>query len=264
MAAGLTPEATALWRYLVPAVLLLPWTRGAIRHRRAVLKLFAAGLCVGVAMAFFFRAVDTLGVATASIIYYVYPALTLLIARLVYGEALGPRRALAALLAMAGAALALGPSGLAGAELSAAALCALAPLAFAVLLNLIAQAARATPFMLQVAPVLWGCVTALAPLAYLADGPIAPADATTWAMVLAIGAVAMLLPALLTTYALGRVGAGPVGVISALELPAAMLVAWAWLAQTPSLTAGCGALLIVAGAAVASARPRRADADRAV
>lgn len=253
---GLSPEATAFWRYMVPAALLAPAMARARRHGRQTGGLFAAGMLVGVGMAFYFQALDRLGVAAASVIYYVYPALTLLIGWLFFDGGMGVRRWLAALLVLAGAVAAIDPAGLAGADAGAAALCLLAPLAFAVLLNVIAALAPGLPFGLQIAPVLWGCVTALLPMALAAPGGFWPDDMRLWGLVVGIGCVSMLLPAALATFALTRTGAAPVGVVSALELPLALAAGVALLGQDVGGRALVGAAVIVAAAILASVSHR--------
>lgn len=133
------------------------------------------------------------------------------------------------------------------------------------LLNVIATFGKRLPFLMQIAPVLWGSLTALGPLALAADpAAILPHTPAGWALVIGIGLAAMLLPAALTTFALTRAGAGPVGVVSALELPVAFFAAWLLLGQQigPATLAGGGLLVVAALLAAYTRKPRPPAAVR--
>jgi drug/metabolite transporter (DMT)-like permease len=75
-------------------------------------------------------------------------------------------------------------------------------------------------------------------------------DRQTWAAIVAIVVGAQLLGHSMFNYALHRTSATKVSVLLLLETPGAALLAWAWLGQTPRLSALPGIALLLAGVAV--------------
>ena len=135
-AGGVGPEAAALYRFGGPALLLLPFCLGACRHPRAALTALCLGACMGLGIAAYFRALAVLPVALPALVYFTYPALTLLLGRALFGEPITPRAAGACACVLLACALILAPGGrLAADHVGALLLCLAAPLAYALLLH---------------------------------------------------------------------------------------------------------------------------------
>ena len=254
---GLSPAAAGLWRYLVPALLLSPVLVHTARLRRETGVLFASGMLVGLGTAFYFEALRSVPVSTAAVVYYTYPVWTLIIGRALFAQELGPRRIAAVVMVLAGSVVALGPAGLPRDAVPKLALALMSPITFGFLLNTLAVYGRGMSPVGQTAIVTAGCSLALLPLALADPATLAPASATGWAAVLTIGIVGMMLPAILFTAGIGRIGATAAGVISALELPVAMAAGALILGEAITPARAAGAALIVAAAVLASVSRRR-------
>jgi drug/metabolite transporter (DMT)-like permease len=74
--------------------------------------------------------------------------------------------------------------------------------------------------------------------------------ATAWLAIAGITAGPQLLGHSLFTFAVRRVAATTIAVVTLFEVPGAALIGWAWLGQTPRATAWPGLALIVLGVAV--------------
>lgn len=258
---GLSAEASAFWRYCIPALLLSPWLLRLRAGARDVIVLFAAGMFVGLGTYFYFAALEALPVSLAAVVYYTYPAMTLVVGWAFFAQRLGLRRIVSVALVIAGAAVTLRPSGLGPGQLGVLAMSALAPFAFAVLLNVLAVSRDGLAVPAQTAIVTSGCALALLPLALGTPGAILPATASGYAAVAGIGIVGMMLPALLLTKGLARIGAQAAGVISALELVVAMAAAWLVLGEAIGPWQTLGGALVVTASMVAALSRRRQPAS---
>ena len=90
--------------------------------------------------------------------------------------------------------------------------------------------------------------------------PLVGFSAQTWAMLLALTALAQLLGHTLLNRAVGTVGPVVVALVILLEVPAATVIAAAWLGQVPPLAALPAAALVLAGVAlVVTSRPPGAE-----
>ena len=255
--AGLSAEAATLYRFAIPALILLPALRAAFRWPALAGIAGAAGIFMGIGTAAYFRALEALPVALAALIYYTYPAFALLLGRVVFGETLGLRRSLAGALVVAGAAVAIGPASLAPEQLSAAALCFLAPLAYALLLNLLATTLAPMPVLPKTAAVLLGCCVATAPLALWTGGAVWPASPAGYGAIAALGLLGMLIPALLVTLGAPLAGAAATGVISGAELAVAMGSGWLFLDEPVRPTQLVGGGLVLGAALLAGISRQR-------
>lgn len=94
------------------------------------------------------------------------------------------------------------------------------------------------------------CSVVLLGLCVAADVPVTGFDPATWAMLAALTVLAQLLGHTLLNRAVGTVGPVVVALVILLEVPAATLIAAAWLGQVPSLAVLPAAALVLAGVAV--------------
>jgi len=254
---GLSPAAAALWRYLVPTVALLPVLLREPGSARGTGLLFGNGIVLGLGTAFYFQAIESVPVSLAAMVYYTYPMWTLLFGRLFFAQPLGPRRTAALALVLAGSALAVGPGGVPEGQLAALTLAVVFPVAYAMLLNLLGVVGREMSAPRKTAAVISGCCVGLLPVAAAEPAGLLPASVAGWGAILAIGLIGMMLPSLLLTAGIGRIGASAAGVISALELPVAVAAGALILGEAITPARAAGAALIVAAAVLASVSRRR-------
>lgn len=111
VAAGMDPVSTTLTAYLAAALLTLPVAWTFARGR----QLPWAGLALlaffgGASAIFFIAALMEGSVVRAMMLFFLIPAWGVILGRIFLGEALGPARVLAVILALTGAFLILGPA----------------------------------------------------------------------------------------------------------------------------------------------------------
>lgn len=129
-AAGLTPLDAAAWRAAGAFVLLLAYSllrnRPALRVARRDLPLLAAFGAISIAgfMTVYFTAIALTTVATAAVLLYTAPAWVVVLARLVFGEAITPVKLAAVVFTFAGCVLVVGAIGPGAVRLSGAGLLA--------------------------------------------------------------------------------------------------------------------------------------------
>lgn len=251
---GLTLAARAVFLGLL-AVFLLD------RARRATLK--GHGRTVGYACAasivgplLFFAAVDRMDPATVTLIFFVYPALTLLGARLLGRVHLTPLAVGVTAMTLVGVALAIGsPTGRIdpiGVGLS---------LAFALVIAGYFLAAERG--LEGVDPLAWLGITVLVPLVVFLPlapflGGIALPSAPSGVMALiGVGLIAALLPAILQTMGLMRLGSAATALVATLEIATVVVLTAVVLGERPTPLAFLGAVLVGLGATVAPRAVRR-------
>ncbi len=102
------PVALAFWRWSVTLMLLLPFTAAALLRARAAVArewpdlLILGGLGMGVCGAFVYIGADTTTATNIGLIYAASPILIVVMARVFYDEALGPRQMLGVALSLTG------------------------------------------------------------------------------------------------------------------------------------------------------------------
>jgi drug/metabolite transporter (DMT)-like permease len=102
------PVALAFWRWTVALIVLAPFTAGALwRQRRAIRRewrdiIVLGALGMGVCGAFVYIGADTTTATNIGLIYAAAPILIVVLARAVYGEALGALQAFGVVLSLVG------------------------------------------------------------------------------------------------------------------------------------------------------------------
>ena len=252
--------AIAFWRnalaagVLAPVTLvrrrgeLLAMTRGASRREGRYCVL--AGLALAVHFATWMPSTKLTSVATAAALVATQPVWQGLIA-LGQGRRL-PRSGWVGIgLAVCGAALATGADlGTSGTAVAGDLLAVAGGMAAAVYTAL-GERARVRLSTTTYTTVCYSvCAVTLLIGCLLAGVRLGGYDPRTWLAILALVVGAQLLGHSMFNYALHRISATTVSVLILLEVPAAALLAWAWLGQLPRPAALPGLALVVAGVAV--------------
>jgi drug/metabolite transporter (DMT)-like permease len=247
-AAGL--DVTTLLALRFPMAAAMLWALIVVR-RRAIGSL--RGLAIGGALGLwyaaqaglFFSALERIDAGLASLLLYAYPALVTVAAFALGRERPDRRRVGALVLASAGVALVLAGGGTGDLDALGAALALGAAVAYTVYIVASDRLARTTPAVPFAASVVTGAALAFAVAAALNGGIEASGEGVMWAAVLA--SVSTVMPIVLFTAGLVRVGPSTASIASTVEPPFTVALAWIVFGET------LGPLQMVGGALVLSA-----------
>ncbi len=247
--------AIAFWRNALAAAVLAPVALATRRAefrtagRRPLAFCVLAGLALAVHFGTWIPSVHLSTVATATALVATQPAWQGLIA-LAQGRRLPALGWLGIALAVCGAAVATGADlGVSARAVLGDVLALVGGLAAAVYTAL-GEQARARLSTLTYTSICYGVCAAALLVVCLAGGvDLGGYDARSWAAIIGLVVGAQLLGHSMFSYALERISATTVSVLILLEVPAAALLAWAWLGQTPRAAALPGLALLLAGVA---------------
>jgi drug/metabolite transporter (DMT)-like permease len=265
-AGGIDAPSMLLWRYTIalPALLVaaaatrLDWTAA---WRGGAWRIVLVGATLGAGQTIcFWESIKTLDTSIAVLLFYTYPALTMLVDRLLFGRAVRPAAVLCVAVILAGAALvtlpglksgAIDPRGLAWAIP--------APLIYVLYL-------AANSVMLRSHQPLTGAISLYLGMALtfgaacVARGLDVPAEAETWLVVAFIALGPGALTITLFAYSVPRLGPSSYAIIANLELVTVVAVGVTLLGEPVTPERAGGGLLIVAGIVGYGLLPRRESA----
>ena len=253
---GLALAARAVFLGLLAVFLLDRVRRATLRgHTRTV----AYGCFASIAgPLLFFAAVERMDPATVTLIFFIYPALTLIGARVLGRVHLTPLALGVTAVTLVGVALAIGsPTG------------RIDPLGLAFALGfalIIAGYFLAAERGLEgVDPLAWLGITVLVPLlvfvplAPFLGGIALPTTSVGFLALIGAGLIAALLPAILQTMGLMRLGSAATALVATLEIATVVLLTALVLGDVPTPLALLGAVLVGLGAAAAPRAVRRRE-----
>jgi drug/metabolite transporter (DMT)-like permease len=258
------PIVTGFWRLALGTGVLVLALAPRLRLRalppRALAEALAAGACFGVDLALWNTALVETSVATATLLVNTTPLFVGAFAVLVLGERIGPRLALGAGLALAGAALLLGDDLDARASLAGDARALGAAVFYSAYLLWIQRARRALDAASSVA-ISGAASTLVLGAAALARGePFTGFPAHSWLVFAASAAVSQLAGVVGIVWALAHLRATFAAVALLAQPLGTALLGWWWLGEALSPLQLAGGALVVAGIALAGrARGREAS-----
>jgi drug/metabolite transporter (DMT)-like permease len=252
-AAGIDPTSMLLWRYTIalPALMLAAavtrldlvaaWRGGAWR-----IALVGATLGVGQTITFW-ESIKTLDTSVAVLLFYTYPALTLVLDRVLFKRPIRARAVLCVAIILAGAAFIALP-GLRGGTIDLRGLAWVIPspliyvfylAANSVLLH--SQKPLAGAFCLYP-----GMAAAFAVIGF-ASGLDVPATTNTWLLIVlaALGPGALVIT--LFSFSVPRLGPSSYAIIANMELVTVVIVGVSLLGERMTAERAAGGVLIVAG-----------------
>ena len=253
-AAGLEVSTLLALRFVLAAALL--WAIVALRREplgplRAMLTAGALGLLgYSIQAAVFFLALTRIEAGLASLLLYAYPALVTVAAIALRRERADRRRVGALAVATSGVALVLVGGGLSGdaVDVAGALLALCSGVMYTIFILTSDRVARETPALAFSAAVCAGCAITFVGSALIL-GDLGPADVTgeglLWAIALAI--FSTVLPIATFLAGLARVGPSTASILSTIEPPITVLLAYLVLSET------LGAVQLAGGALVLSA-----------
>jgi len=253
-AAGATPTTVLLLRFAIAAIIMvgvmiarrIPFPRG-----RVLLGLVLMGGVgyVGQSLAYF-TALTLASAGLVALLLYLYPAIVTLLSALIFKERLTPLKLGAILLALAGTALTIGPTG------SGSALGMLLGIASAVIYSIyILVGSRIMPqtgvissstTVMIAAAIVYGGIVAV-------QGPAFPVTPLGWAAIAAIALISTVL-AIVTFFAgLKRIGPSRASAISTFEPITSVILAALVLGESFNALQALGGCLILVAALICSA-----------
>jgi drug/metabolite transporter (DMT)-like permease len=256
--AGIAPPAIAFYRYMFSAVAFLPFLRLRGEGGRASLWGYASGFCVGLGWVGYVKALSLLPVSVAGVLYMTYPLFTLLIGWAIFRDRPGLRSLSGGLMIVVAAVLAADSADRAGALTPTAILLALAaPLAFGFSINVLARKLASLSPLGRMSIFALGSSTGLLPL--IATYPreaVLPSTPDQWLLVLSLGVVSALLPQLIYTTFVPKIGGAKAASLGSIELPTMFAVGWIAFGEPIGWRAAmAGALVLSAILLTPSRRP---------
>ncbi len=263
------PVATAAWRMLFAAILFsaaVPLARNVTLRWRGSGLLLLAGFCFAIDMAFYHWALVLTPVAHATLIVNLAPLVALSAGFLLFGESLGKLKLIGLAASMGGAFLMTAMRADADGTLLGNGLAVIGMLGYAFYLIVVKQATRLhSPLTIMV----WSSASAAAMLFVAAVGSgeqIMPTTLAGWAVVIAMGVVAHVIGQGLIARGMRTAPVGLASVLLLIQPVVAAIGAWILFNETLGPLEIAGALLVLAGLAIASRsrgdyrKPRLAEA----
>ncbi len=227
LAAGLSPEAIAIYRFGLTLLVALPFFPRQSHKLRPAFWLIGSGYLMGLGWTTYVRAIDTAPLASAGVIYMCYPLFVVILARFMLRQALTWRALAASGLVVLAAATALAPGAIDGDQALALLRTLPAPLSFALMIIVLVSLSLGLNAMERVCCTSLGAVAARLPGVLAQDAAaILPADAATWGIVVAMALATATLPQIVYVLASPQVGPARAAVAGSVELPTMMLIGW--------------------------------------
>lgn len=234
--------------------------RAAFPRGRVLLGLLALGAVgyVGQSLCYF-AAVSLASAGLVALLLYLYPVLVVALGALLFGERVTPASLLALVLALAGAALVIGPTGGGrplgiALSLSAAAIYAGYILAGSRVVHRVSPVPAST-VIIGATAVVYGGLVAL-------QGPRLPATREGWLAIVCLAVVSTVLAIVTFLAGLERIGPTPAAMVSTIEPGVTVGLAALVLDERVGGLALLGGALIVAAVLIVSAGQRAAGTTR--
>ncbi len=252
LATGLSPEGVALYRFgLVLPLALMVLPRDAHLLRPA-LALVGGGIAMGLGWTAYLRVIEHVPLATAGVVYLSYPLFVTLLARVALGRRLTARALASAALILGAGMLTLAAGGTGGLTLTWVLRCLPAPIGFALIVVLLAEADQRLSASQRWASVSVGATIGLVSLSLTGDVPgLTPASPNVWWLLAAMMLVTTAIPQLLYARAAVRAGSARSAAAGALELPMMAVVGWVAFGERLSATDILAAVLMITAVVIA-------------
>lgn len=250
--AGIDATSMLVWRYslaLVPlgaaAAIAGHDVGAALRGGAWRIAVIGATLGAGQTLCFW-ESLHTLDTSIAILLFYTYPALTLVLERLLFKRPIRGRAALCVALILVGAGLILAPGLRGGLDPRGLMWILPSPVIYAFYLSANSVLMRRYPPLIGAGFLYLGLLATFA-AASLVLGLDVPATPGTWLLILVIALGPGALTVTLFCYSVPRLGASSYAIIANCELVTVVAVGVVLLGEKVTLSRGCGAALIVAG-----------------
>ncbi len=260
---GISPFAASFMRVAVLMLALSPWARHLRGWAREATAVAYGGAISAIGFVGFFVALDRAPIAAATVIYYTYPVVVIVLSSTLWRQKLWLWEAAVCSAVLGGVVLAVGPIEMSLDLLTALAPAFAAPIGWATYLLVLSGPAAAMPTLPKVFAGACGGVVALLPLTIWRTSvslmPIT-ADAVTSMGLLTLCTLA--IPALLVTWGASRSGEKATAMIGSLEFVVAVGVGWLFMGNQLSSIQIVGVALVLAASTYGASRGSRPTTER--
>lgn len=242
---GFTPDSVTLYRFAIPAVIMLLMLKKRPVIDREFLGFIAVGGLSAIGMLAFMFSLTRLAPSTVILTYYTYPMFAILIGWLCFGKKMSRNRMIAAMLI----AIAVGimqESSEFSASWQDLLICLIAPASFAIVINVFSLPERQHPANTRMFAALLGHMFILLPVSWLASEPFSlPETPEQIGLIFALGILSAAVPQFLFSRGAQLAGVEQTTMISSFEVVFALLLAWFFLGEAVSFYDGMAAMLIL-------------------
>ena len=256
---GLDAPSMLFWRFAI-ALLVLAFV-ARLRHldlrrawRNGAWLVAVLGATLGAAQTLcFWESIRTLDTGVAELLFYTYPAVTLVLDRAVFKVPIRPLAVLCIAFILIGAGLITGP-GIRGGAIDARGLAWIlpAPLIYAAYLAINARLLRRHPPLVGATALFGGMLATFAMTAML-GGLDVPRNADAWLLVALIGLGPGALWMLLFTFSVPRLGASSFAILANTEVITVVAIGTLVLGEPVTAARAAGGALILAGIVIRAA-----------
>jgi drug/metabolite transporter (DMT)-like permease len=247
-----TPALAGLLTLAPTALLCLPSTISFLGRagenvggRTSAIWALAAGVFVAIGSLTYMQALESLPVATATVVYFSYPLFVVLLGWLIGGTRPTPAMLAAAALITVGCVAIVAPGATSGARPSALLIAFAAPFSYAILLLLLAQRLALVPLFPRLGLITLGATLVLMPTAGIGGFPaLGAVGRGGWIGVAGLIVVCGFIPQLTTTVGVPRAGPDRAAIAGGLELVTALAAGWLALGEPMAPREVAGALAI--------------------
>ncbi|HEX3860728.1 MAG TPA: DMT family transporter [Stellaceae bacterium] len=250
---GLSPPSMLLWRYSV-ALFVLTLAAGASglgvmrAWRGGAWRIALVGATLGAAQTLcFWQSLETLETSIAVLLFYTYPAVTLMLDRFVFKEPIRPVAVVCVAVILLGAGLIAGP-GLSRGTIAVSGLAWAVPAPFIYALYLAANARLLRRYNPLIgAGSLFAGMTVTFGVAAAFTGLDMPSSLSGWLLLLFVALGPGALTITLFSYSVPRLGASSFAILANVELVTVVLIGTLLLGEAVTPSRALGGALIVTG-----------------
>ncbi len=254
---GVSPESALLYRYVGSLPFLLVWLALRRAPGRGFVLSLVAGVAIGTGTIFLFRGYAELPASLTVLIFYTYPAFTLLVGLVLFGIRLELRTSLAIAMVLLAAGLIVGPGSLQGKVPMIVIITFGAPLGYAFYLTCLSRVAVDVSVPVRLLGVNLGACLAVVPLALVEGGAFSlPHSTTGWLAALYLPLVTGIGATALIVLGASLAGGARAAVAGASEMVTALAIGWLMFGEAANWATLAGACLIFV-AILVSATGRR-------
>ncbi len=254
---GMAAQAVAFYRYVLVAIVLLPFLSIRPGAWSTTVWGILCGAAMGIGWTGYVKAIETIPVSTVGVLYMTYPIFTVLIAWVWFRQPPSLLSIFAAVIVIVAAVIATTPVAVRAEESFAFLIALTAPITFGFAINVLVTKLAGILPLSRIASVALGAVLGLLPLIVpLGFDNLLPESAIDWWMIVGIAIITALIPQLLYVVSAPRIGAAKSAMAGSAELPTMFLVGWLAFGETigsPQLIAAAMILTAVVITPVRSA-----------
>ena len=252
-AAGIDPVAASFLRIAVLFVVLLPFAPRLRGWRRESWIVFTGGAASMLGFAGYFVALNRAPVAAATVVYYTYPIIVLLLSAIVWKRSLRVKEFGAAAAILFGVILCVGPTTMSTTVIVALLPAVAGPVGWAIYLLVLSGPAGPMPTVPKILAGATGGVAVLLPLTLMRTGTqVVPPTVEALSSLAVLTLFTLAIPAALVTWGAPRAGDRATGMIGSLEFVVALAASWALMGAEVGPLQLIGASLVCTSVAMSS------------